>query len=242
MSKNLIEELVANTPRNKINEISIFPHTVWIDSINIGLASPVNANYYHEISNVGHLHEMDTLELAQFALSQESSESSIGMASINSSLDLESLKNNFIEANAFEILLNKGASKNVSIIGNFPWVKKLRERKIFNNLWVFELRPKDPEDLPSELIPQYLPKSDIVLLSGTTIINHTFMDIRQHFHKSYNIMLGPSTPLSTILFNYGLDMLCGSLVTDKHLARLWLSQGARFREAQGLMHVALAKD
>ncbi len=79
-------------------------------------------------------------------------------------------------------------------------------------------------------------------MSGTTLIHHTFDAISGYFNASYNIMAGPSTPLSPILFDFGIHMISGTVVTDKEKARESFSRGAKFREAQGLRFVSFFKE
>ena len=40
------------------------------------------------------------------------------------------------------------------------------------------------------------------------------------------MLLGPSTPLSPVLFEKGVDLLCGTIITDPTAAMLAISQGA----------------
>ena len=67
------------------------------------------------VKDLGHLTEKSALELAEYALSPYAMEASIGMASINSLIEVDEKK--CIEKNASEILLEKGAGKDVAIIG-----------------------------------------------------------------------------------------------------------------------------
>ena len=82
----------------------------------------------------------------------------------------------------------------------------------------------------------------LVLITAATLINRSFLDIRRHFGHSFNMLVGPSTPLSPILFEHGLHALCATVVTDPPEARRWLSQGVSYRDAQGLCFVTLLRD
>jgi uncharacterized protein (DUF4213/DUF364 family) len=168
-------------------------------------------------------------------------EAAIGLAAINASLDLTKLKSRLVRANAVKILREKGRGKNVSIIGHFPFIESLIKDGICENVWVFEMNPKSADDLSSDLIPKYIPQSEVILISGTTLINHSFGNIVRLAGDSYNILLGPSTPLTPILFDFGIDAICGVIVADKEKAKLSLSQGARYRDAEGLEFVCLTK-
>jgi uncharacterized protein (DUF4213/DUF364 family) len=55
------------------------------------------------------------------------------------------------------------------------------------------------------------------------------------------LILGPSTPLSPVLFNYGVALLSGSVVTDVDNVLQAVSQGANFRQVHraGVLLVTL---
>jgi uncharacterized protein (DUF4213/DUF364 family) len=48
------------------------------------------------------------------------------------------------------------------------------------------------------------------------------------------VVLGPSTPLSPALFDYGVDVISGTRVVDAGLALRCLSEGATFRQIKGV--------
>ena len=241
MTHQIISCLIDEAIESTVNDFAIYRHTVYVDSTNVGLASTANADPCAEIANIGRMHEMTTKELTALMHSNEIIEAAIGLAAINASLNLTKLKSRLVHANAIKILRERGEGKNVSIIGHFPFVEGLIKNKTCKNIWVFELNPKDPDDLSSDLIPKYIPQSDIVLISGTTLINHSFGDIVGLCKDSYNILLGPSTPLTPLLFDFGIDAVCGVIVADKEKAKLSFAQGARYREAAGLEFVCLTK-
>ena len=221
--------------------ISLYPYVVFAESIRPGLATNVAAGTDEETADAAAFNNLAAMDLARMALSTSGLEAAIGMAALNSALDLSPIEDRLQQVNAFDVLLHRGKNKNISIIGHFPFVELLKRKKIARNLWVFELKPKTDDDLLPEHIPEYVPESDIVLMSGTTLIHHTFEAISSCFNASFNIMAGPSTPLSPILFDFGIDMISGTVVTDKEKARESFSRGAKFREAQGLRFVSLFK-
>jgi len=55
------------------------------------------------------------------------------------------------------------------------------------------------------------------------------------------MMLGPSTPLSPVLFDYGLDALSGSIVVDRDQLLTCISQGANFRQVRGVRKVIIKR-
>ena len=222
--------------------ISLYPYVVFAESIRPGLATNVAAGTDEGERDVEAFQKFTSADLARLILSPAGLEAAIGMAALNSALDVSPLENRLQQVNAFDVLLQRGENKNITIIGHFPFVELLKRKKVARNLWVFELKPKTDDDLLPEHIPEYVPESDIVLMSGTSLIHHTFEAISSCFNASYNIMAGPSTPLSPILFDFGIDMISGTVVMDKEKARESFSRGAKFREAPGLRFVSFFKE
>jgi len=59
------------------------------------------------------------------------------------------------------------------------------------------------------------------------------------------MLLGPTTPLSDILFDYGIDILSGSIVTDQDAVLRGVSEGDTFRRMKktgGIRFVTMLKD
>jgi uncharacterized protein (DUF4213/DUF364 family) len=98
---------------------------------------------------------------------------------------------------------------------------------------VFEKRLQEG-DLPEEVMKHLLPRCDVVAISGTTLINHTFEGVLKLCRKdAFKVMLGASTPLIPVLFDYGIDVLSGCRVIDPDLVLSCVSQGAAFKQIGG---------
>ncbi len=48
------------------------------------------------------------------------------------------------------------------------------------------------------------------------------------------VVLGDTTPLSPVLFEYGVDAISGTMVIDSEQALSCISQGANFRQIKGI--------
>ncbi|MGD2178372.1 MAG: DUF364 domain-containing protein, partial [Anaerolineae bacterium] len=103
-------------------------------------------------------------------------------------------------------------------------------RRVAKACWVLELRPR-PGDLPADRADELIPQADVVALTSTSLINHTFDDlIHLCSPGSFVVMLGPSTPLSPLLFDSRVDVLSGTAVVDPKRVLRSISQGATFRQ------------
>jgi uncharacterized protein (DUF4213/DUF364 family) len=101
---------------------------------------------------------------------------------------------------------------------------------VAGTLWVLEKRPQG-EDLPAEAAGEVVPQADIVAISGTTLMNRTFDDLIALCRPDALVLvLGPSTPLSPIMYRYGAQILSGSVVEDIDAVLRAVTQGANFRQ------------
>jgi len=175
------------------------------------------------------LRDSSARKLAELALSDDLLHASVGVAAINSLLDPDRLPRS--DGNAHDLILERGDGQDVTVVGHFPFVEWLRDR--VRNLWVLELDPREG-DLPARAAKEVIPKSAVVAITSTALINHTIEPLLELARDSFTIVLGPSTPLSPVLFDHGVDAVCGSIVVDPEEALLDASEGASFRRMRGL--------
>ena len=204
-----------------------------------GLASTFHEEHpYHQaVREAGNLTQKSALELAQYAKSDNVLEASIGMAAINSLIDIDETR--CVEENAFDVLAKEGRDKSIAIVGHFPWTPELK--KIAKKLWILEQRPQEG-DLPAAAAEEVLPQADVVAITGATFINHTVERLLDLSKNSFVIILGPTTPLSPVLFGYGVDILAGVKVVEPEKTIRSISQGAIFGQVEGVKFVTIAKE
>ena len=90
-----------------------------------------------------------------------------------------------------------------------------------------------------------IPRADVVAITGTAFINHTFEDLIALCRpEAVTLVLGPSTPLSPVLFSHGVRILSGSVVEDMDSVMRAVCQGANFRQIhrQGVRLVTMSRD
>ena len=233
MTITILDRVISSIKKDRpVREVRIGPFWTAVQTDRAGLAS---TTFVHEheirfpVEDVGMLTEKSGLELCEYSKSESLLEASVGVATINSMLDVESL--NFTEINASEVLFEKGAGKRVAIVGHFPFVADLR--KVAKELWVIERRPQTG-DLSEEAAERVIPKADVVAITGTALINGTIGRLLELCPKNSIVMvLGPSTPLSTVWFDYGVDLISGTIVTDPELMLRFVSEGIVFKQLRG---------
>jgi hypothetical protein len=151
------------------------------------------------------------------------------MAAFNALLDVD--EESCTEVNAREVILERGAGRRVAIVGHFPFVERVR--RVAAQCSVLELNPH-PGDLPAERAADVLPCADIVALTGTSLINHTFDDLIAMCRRgAVVILLGGSAPLAPVLYERGVDIISGTRVVDVPAAVQAVGQGATFRQIPG---------
>lgn len=216
-----------------IKDIIVGIHWTAISSRNCGLASTLcepPPHHGNQVRDVGRLHQKSSAELARNILSHRLLEASIGLAAINSLIDIN--ERQCEPLNAYDFIVEKGKNKTIGIVGHFPFTPQLRQEA--DQLYVFEKRLQQG-DLPESEMSYLLPQCDVVAISATTLINHTLENILEFSRKdAFKIMLGASTPMLPLLFDYGLDVLSGCKVVDADSALASIRQGATFKQINGI--------
>jgi uncharacterized protein (DUF4213/DUF364 family) len=234
----LLESLPEDVP---VRSVLVGAHWTVVCSLHCGMAATLASNHPHghaQVRDVGRLHEKKARELAEYACSTDDLEASIGVAAINSLLNVdESLA---VEINASEVLASRGRGKNVALIGHFPFISQLRETA--GQLWVIEQNPTE-EEYPAEAAADLLPQADVVAITSSTLVNHTLDSLLALCPSKATVMLlGPSTPLSPVLFDYGVNILSGTYVVDETAVLRTVGQGASFRQVQGARLLTFVHD
>jgi uncharacterized protein (DUF4213/DUF364 family) len=238
----IIDEIIATLDcRATVRDIRQGPFQTAVVTRNCGLAStPHESGPHHEtvpVKNAGRLLDQDAAALVGLANSTSPQESCIGMATINSLLDVD--ENRCVKLNAGDLIIRMGEGKKVAIIGHFPFVPRLR--KAAGELWVIEKNPQEG-DLGERESETYLPRADVIGITGTAFINHTIESLLELCSpKAYVVILGGTAPLSPVLFDYGVSAVSGTVVVDPPSVLRSVSQGATFRQLSGLKLLTMEK-
>lgn len=234
----VLEELIGSCADHPVTAVQVGVFDTLVESAGCGLASTLKAAGCGKTSGGRALEFMgkSVRELAAFALSADLLEASIGMAAINGAVPGAAAT----EVNGLELILRQGRGKRVALIGHFPFFAGKEEQ--FSSFMIFEKEPQ-PGDLPEAAIPERLPEADVVGLTATTLTNHTFHEVMACVRPdAYVVMLGPTTPLSPVLFDHGVDALCGARVTDPVAVRAHVAAAVPFRFIPGVLRATLLKD
>jgi len=235
----LLDSLNYDAP---VRDIRMGPFQTAVHTRYCALAStPHEAGPHHSyfpIKDAGSLLEMTPRQLAGMARSENLFEASFGMAAINSLMEVD--ESVCRPVNAADILAEKGKGGKIAIIGHFPFVPQLRQ--VAKELWVIEKNPSG-DDFNEAEGAKFIPHADVLGITGTAFTNHTIENLLEMCSPgAYVLILGDTTPLSPVLFDYGVDAVCGTRVAEPEILLKCVSQGATFRQLKGIKLLTLFKD
>jgi uncharacterized protein (DUF4213/DUF364 family) len=239
----ILDDLIGSLEGDALTrEVRVGPFWTAVWSRGCGLASTTGPRDHEHgaifVHDAGGLAGRSARELARLAYSDSPLEAGIGLAAINSLLAVDEAR--CLELNAGDLLIERGRGKKVALVGHFPFVPALREAAA--RLWVLELRPR-PGDAGADEAEIIVPQADIVAITGSAFINHTIEGLLSLcWPGTLVVVLGPSTPLSPVLFDYDVDVVSGTRVVDVDVALRCLSEGATFRQIRGIRLLTMERE
>lgn len=154
---------------------------------------------------------------------------SLGVAAMNAAnaLDPETLTPDDFPAD--RLIIDLGKDKTVGLVGDFPFVPTLKEA--VGTLHLFELKPL-PGGLDKQQWEEILPQLDVLALTATTLLTRKMAWYLSRAVNAKIIILGPTTPVSPVLFEFGANYLCGSVVTDNARVAASIREGLCYRDVK----------
>ncbi len=179
----------------------------------------------------GTLKGKPALEIAEFSLSWDLSESVVGVAALNalSQLVIDKNKEKYVidEGDFLEhIEIRKGDT--VVMVGNIhPFVRKIKEKT--DKFYILEKNPRLREAgiLPETAAEEVLPLANVAVITGTTLANGTIDHILELSKGAREIgLVGPSASvLPDPLFKHGVTIIGCIKVTDGEKIMQVISEG-----------------
>jgi uncharacterized protein (DUF4213/DUF364 family) len=183
------------------------------------------------------LTEKSARELVQMVHNESILEAAVGMAAINSLLDVA--EDRCVELNGRDLIAAKGTGKRIAIVGHFPFIPQIH--KLAKELWVIEKNPHEGDFSENEAA-NLIPRAEVVCITGTAFTNHTIDRlIGLCDTQAYVVILGDTTPLSPLLFDHGVDALAGTKVVNSEQALRAVSEGANYRQIMGIRQLTMTK-
>lgn len=173
----------------------------------------------------GKLLDMEVTDLMDYALDDNALKAAVGMATLNA-LSAILLSGDTCKykpsayGNALD-LVEITSEDTVAMVGAFPpFIKRIQE--ITKNLFVIDKNPKvvgkgDTIRIESaDRLKDIIPRADILVITGVTLVNHTLGSILNLAEKANEIVVvGPTASVyPEPLFKRGVTVLGGVRITD----------------------------
>lgn len=148
-------------------------------------------------------------------------EASMGQAAMNAAFNLPGnvtaitgqpfvITENPEETNGFVQFMPEIRDKKVAVIGHFPHLEALQS---ICRLSILERLPQ-ADDYPDPACEYILPEQEVVFITGTAFINKTMPRLISLSRNARIILVGPSVPISPILFKYGVDTIASTVLVN----------------------------
>ena len=160
-------------------------------------------------------------ELAAGCNSDNPFDRALALASINAYFNRPQLEGK--STNGLNLFCHSDNLKTVSI-GRFPAI----ENK-FPRIKVIEKNP-GVNDYPITESSNLLKSADQVIITASALNSEEFIDYLQFAENARIMIIGPSTPMSPLLFNNGISILAGFVITHPSKAIDIILQGGSIKQ------------
>lgn len=187
--------------------------------------------------DAGKLATKDIDELLSYAKSPNPIKGAIGVAVLNA-LSHYLLENGLSQE--YDIRYGRdgldfmeiGSHETVCLVGAFtPYIRRFKTSG--NQFFIIEKTPEPlrPEEMryykPTSEGPRALSESDVVIITGSAIVNHTIEGLLHHTKPDSRVgIIGPTASmLPDVYFKEGVDILAGVRITDPDVMLRILGEG-----------------
>ena len=128
--------------------------------------------------------------------------------------------------NAEELIAEWGRGRKVVVVGDFPFTQRLRESA--SRLDLLELR-EVPGRTEREKWDRVLAGCQVAAITSTALLTRAMAYFLDRSRQARQILVGPSTPLSPVFFQEGVEALAGSVVLDPEAVLAGIEADHNFR-------------
>ena len=164
-------------------------------------------------------------EAAQAVKSWNLEEASLGLAAANAFYNTAERIEAYGVGVPMDVFYTDGIDlrgKTVALIGHMHGPKGLREQA--KAVYILERAPQEG-DYPDSACDWILPQCDLVIITGSSLINKTLPHLLELSQDALTILTGPSVPLCPELLDFGLDRIAGMAVADRGAMRERVEKG-----------------
>ena len=187
--------------------------------------------------DAGNLIGKSSAELIPWVREKNLLKAAVGLSVINAVLNRAS--DPWEDGNVVNAIQIK-PSETFGMVGKFSPILR-QVKNMTKQLFVFERQIEEGSGVyPADTIPLHLPHCDVVVITATSILNHSIDDILTSCTNAREVcIVGPSTPHCPQVFqDTPVTLLAGSIVIDAKRILPILSQGGGTKEMRpALRHV-----
>jgi len=206
----LIDNLLESVrPSDRpLKRACIGPNWAVVESRYTGIAHAYETDEHPTTKSSEELIGIAAFDIAQLIRSDNLHEAGLGAAALNSLIEPSGRLGNI-----FTEIFGMIEGKTVTVVGRFPIYDQIA--RMAGQAYLLEMEPEEGE-LPADASEDVIPKSDVLVISGTTLINKTLPRLLGlcTLAKTKAFIIGPSTPMSDVLLRHGAFRLGGVRVVD----------------------------
>ncbi len=215
----LYDALIGCTPEERILSSGYGKYWTMAETAgNTGIAMTTPADTMPKIFPDG-IVGLSTAEAAQAVKSWNFSEAGYGMAAINAAFNTPERLEKLNCYEPYENYCTRGIDfngKTVGLIGHMHGPDEMWEAA--KQVYIIERNPQ-PGDYPDSACDYLLPKCDIVLITGSTLVNKTLPHLLELCENAVTILTGPTVPMCPALLDFGIDRIAGLVIDDRDKLR-----------------------
>lgn len=222
---DLYDALIDGVPPDLVIEDCLVGlHWVLVKSAGTGMAmTPGEGASRHGLGP--NLRGLKVRKVAGASKSWNFLEAAIGIAAMNSWYNAASTLDatwkggveGASESNLFDEWAGRLDGKKVAVIGHFPGLERMASQC---SLSILERKPLEG-DYPDPACEYILPEQDVVIATGTTLMNKTLPRLLTLCAGREFALTGPTTPLAPLVLAHGATQLAGSVVLPECEAQVW---------------------
>ncbi len=236
---DLYEDLITSIKEKfdtKINNLCVGVRWIAVLTEKVGISMTYDNNKHQSgIEDAGNFEGKYAEEILNYLRTYDTLKIGLGLATLNSLIEVPK---EYEIINIIDYLVEKGKDKRIVFIGHFEDIKKLEG--VAKEIIIIERKPREDDYL--DTFQEYLiPKGDIIAITGSTFVNKSIKRILELAKGKYIIIFGPSTPLSEVLFDYGVDILGGIIPKDNVKIFNVISQGGSIQNLKNLVDFVTIK-
>ena len=151
-------------------------------------------------------------------------EISIGLAALNAGMNIPPVD---ASLNAGALLKDLAQGRKAVIVGDFPFAVEIQT--VASSLDLLELRPVS-DSTPWDQWDKVLGDCEVAAITSTALISRSLAYFLKATPKAVRILIGPSTPVTPLMFDQGADILSGCRFTNPEAVMAAIERDATFRE------------